>query len=105
MKITENQLRKAIRKEKSKVNEGRVGQRTLDRHADISLRNNLHNQIENFLEMVEMDAHDESGDETEASELAELAFAELVAQAVTTLGYHDLANHMRNFERKRYASY
>lgn len=104
MKITENQLRKAIRKEKSKMSEGRVGKRALAMHTPIETRSALEYQVENFLEIVMADAADELGDD-EGGEFAELALLEVVAGPADTLGYLTLARELRAIETKRYSHY
>ena len=99
MKISKRQLRRIIREEKAKsINESRQGERALGIYADMSEEAALKKQIHSFIENVWAAAEADGVDEDEAGEMAELAFADLAAEAVGTMGMMRLQHALQNVE-------
>ena len=99
MKITKRQLRRIIREEKAKsINESRQGELALGVYADMSEVDALKKQIHSFIEHVWAEAEADGVDEDEAGEMAELAFADVAAEAAGTMGMMRLRQVLQNVE-------
>ena len=100
MRITKRQLRAIIGKEKRKLlKESRQGERALGIYADTAETDALKKQIHAFIENVWGAAEADGVDEDEAGEMAELAFADLAAEAVGTMGMMRLRRVLQSVER------
>ena len=99
MKITKRQLKRIIREENAKlINESRLGERALGLYADTLEVDTLKKQITSFIDNVWANAADDGLEIEEASEMAELAFADLAAEAAGTLGMMRLRQVLYSIE-------
>ena len=99
IKLTKRQLKRIIREEKARLtNESRQGERALGVYANMTEIDALKKQIHSFIENVWAAAEADGMHEDEASEMAELAFADLAAEAAGTMGMMRLQQVLQSVE-------
>lgn len=102
MKITKSQLRKIIKEESIKLEVSRQdpAARALGLYADANQAMALKKQMVNLIETVWGAAEDDGLEVDEASELAELALAQIVSEVARTMGMMRLEDTMQSLRSR-----